>query len=578
MYYGRKKGIMIAIVSLFILIVVGGILTYLFLATDVFKSNDALFFKYLGQVIDEAQFTKNPQLAQIESLEAVNPYQTEGTLTFNIDIEDKDAEINKLNNTEIKIASKFNKEEEKGYVRADVYSKQENVFTLEYANSNNIYALKSDEIVTAYIGVENDSLKKLSQSLFPQVDTTMVPNQVETQNYEELFKITDQEKAHIYETYMEVIKDNLPKSAFTKEKDTAIVRNGVSYNATGYRLNLNGGQIKALSVATLRTLKTDSITLNLLTTKAKILGLDERFTSVNELTKVIDEEITNIINSETNPEDISIIVYVQNGEAISTEFIVKNNVKFTLFTKTENASITRNLLISNIGASEDFGTIEINTVETRENSKSTLYGTVNMDDTNKFTLYVSNIGTANEGYLNTEIEATYEQENSSYHASYKQKLEFVDELQNMVLLNRTNCGVLNDYATERSNTLIDQIGERVLVVLAEKAEIIGLEIKDPNVEPTINEIMKAQDIEKFNASFDAYKGEINGNSLKTLNTIINKLNKEKDAKRKVVLTINGVNVSAAGSSSIKTAENYIMTMQYDDEGYINQINANLKVQ
>ena len=65
MYYGKKKGIIIAIVIIILLIViaVGGVMLYLF--TDLFKSNQTLFLKYIDQTMQSMKYEINEQTKDI---------------------------------------------------------------------------------------------------------------------------------------------------------------------------------------------------------------------------------------------------------------------------------------------------------------------------------------------------------------------------------------------------------------------------------------------------------------------------------------------------------------------------------
>ena len=76
------------------------------------------------------------------------------------------------------------------------------------------------------------------------------------------------------------------------------LKEGVEYNTTAYRVDLTSEDIANISVKLLETLKQDSITLNFIATKAKILNLPEEYTQVNNLTKQIDEQIKKIEDSE----------------------------------------------------------------------------------------------------------------------------------------------------------------------------------------------------------------------------------------------------------------------------------------
>ena len=66
MNYGKKKAIIIAIVVTILIITVGLVGVILYINTDLFKSNQALFFKYIGQVYEDTKFIENKQLKDVE--------------------------------------------------------------------------------------------------------------------------------------------------------------------------------------------------------------------------------------------------------------------------------------------------------------------------------------------------------------------------------------------------------------------------------------------------------------------------------------------------------------------------------
>ena len=58
---GKKIGIIIIIIF-FVVAVLGGIFAYLFLATDTFKGNKQIFFKYLSQTVEQVEEVKNSKI------------------------------------------------------------------------------------------------------------------------------------------------------------------------------------------------------------------------------------------------------------------------------------------------------------------------------------------------------------------------------------------------------------------------------------------------------------------------------------------------------------------------------------
>ena len=467
MYYGRRRGFIVAIVIIVLVIVLGIGGAFAYLTTDMFKSNQALFFKYAGQVLKNIEYTPNTQVSAIENLAEQMPYTVDGSLEI-----EAEGELESLSKIGLDIELKENKLEEKAYIKADLLHDDEKIFTLEYSNSNNIYALKSDEIVNAFVGIENENLKVLAQKL-GITDTTNIPDSIDTTNLKDKIVITDEEKAHIINTYSAVLMQNINKDAFTKEKDLSAMKKDIAYITTAYRLTLNAQELKQIEIALLETLKQDSITLNLITTNAKALGLDEEYTQVNNISNMIDEIITEI-NSEEDISDagISIMIYVDDGQVVLTEIIARNEIKYTIYGDVNANTNERYLLIENLGLDGDFNKIELQQTETRSDTESTNNIIVNVDDSISANIYVSNIGNVNQNKLSTTCQIDIEAEDDEISAIYEQEINFEEE-DDIIELSRNNTAVLNDYTKEQLEILIENIYNRIVVVLNQKVQLIN---------------------------------------------------------------------------------------------------------
>ena len=463
---GGKKGIIITIIIILciLLLAVGGFLVYA--TTDLFHSNQTLFFKYIGQVLENFEYVENTQMAEIENLKESMPYQVTGKLTYEPSEENTDNNSRILSNMELNITSNVSKPEEKAYTNATLRHENTDLFTLEYAHNNNIYALKSNEIVTAFLGVENDNLKVLMQKL-GVTDNSIIPNTIEGVNINKLLSITEEEKQHIKDTYITALIQNINSDSFSKDANLTISKEGTIYNTTAYRLTLSAEELKTIKIALLQTLQQDSITLNLIATKAKALGLDENYTQVNNLNGQIQKQINQVSeqNSLSN-EGVSIAVYVDNGKVITTEMIVDNEVKYTIYGDTQENSTKRHIYIENL--STDMKIIYEQTETT--NSNSTINNiTLNFNDYIIAELNIENIGSAQEQQLQTNIELILNEST----IRYEQEITFQDEIDNIVELTNKNCAVLNNYTTEQLLPLLESIGERIATVFEEKKQAIG---------------------------------------------------------------------------------------------------------
>lgn len=473
MYYGKKKGIIIAIVIIILLIViaVGGVMLYLF--TDLFKSNQTLFLKYIDQTIQGMKYETNDQTKDIIEAQKENPYQIKGTLNFDYDgSENKQAEI--LKQIKVELETNANGQEEKTYTKASVLYQNQNLFNLEYANSNNIYALKSDEIVTAFIGVRNENLKVLAQKLGMQ-DNSNIPDSITPIDYEDLLNISEEEKQHISDTYLPVIVNNIEKSKYSKQSNIPITKEGVKYNTTAYRLDLTSEDIANISVKLLETLKQDSITLNFIATKAKILNLPEEYTQVNNLTKQIDEQIKKIEDSEKSPENgVSIVVYEEKGQTVLTEIIIKNNVKFTLYASNTNQKNSIYVMAENLSTSNDYNTVEMQVTQTKTAKQTNTEILVNKDNDKGLEIYLTNEGLSSDEKVTTTCEINYNDGNDKYIANYEQEINFNEENE-IISLDNTNCAILNDYPTDQLSLLIVLIDQQIQNVMNQKMQQLGIQ-------------------------------------------------------------------------------------------------------
>lgn len=571
MYYGRKKSIIILVILIILIILLGaGGFAIAYFTTDLFKPNDVMFFKYLGQSIEDLQFTDNLQISSIEQLQKQMPYTVDGSVGVTVEGATSYG-LNALNNTKIVYNGKVDPVNEKVYAKADLKSNNESVFSIEYANSNNIFALKSDEIVTAFIGIENKDINLMSQKMGLPVQD--VPEEIGNQDIGNAIKFTDAEKKHILELFANVVKENVPSSAFTKESNIATKRDGITYDTTGYRLNLTYDQLRKLEVALLNATRQDNVTLNIIATKASQLGLGEEYTDVTNLSGKLNEMIGKIQSSTKIGDDLSIIVYVSNGEVITTEIIQKNVAKYTISCEKSDTGVKRDLLIENLDIDAKYNTLNITMTDNNTATLSYINLTVTIDDEKTFNFSINNEGSAAQEYLNSTIDASYSENGGSTIAfNATQKLQFVEELTDIIELNRNNCGVLNDYTDEQVQTLITSIINRAQEVFNEKIQKLGINFSDNStVTPVLNDVLKEQEMQAFNAKFEVFKGKISGTSLNQLNTLVKK-NNEDSKNKTIILTVDGVN-TAGDTKTIEASKSYDVVMQYNNEGYIYEITA-----
>jgi len=463
MYYGRKKGIIIAIVVVIVVILLAIAGIFVVMHTDLFKSNKTLFWKYVGLGLENTA-QQNTQLEDIEKLKLQSPYTVNGELTASATDKDLNTVLEKM---KVNIETQTDKVNNYTHTSTKLGYANATIFNLDYANDDDIYALKSDEIVTVYLGVRNENLNVLFQKLGVTA-TFELPDKISPINYKELINLSDEEKEHIKQTYTDVIVNSITEDSYSKQTQAVIEKDGVSYNTTSYRLDLTGVQISEIITNVLNTLKTDSITLNILTTKAKTLGLAEEYTTIDGINSLIDDLISEL--QEIEITDTSFVVYSYKGETIATEILVRNAMKYTIYNGETNTKIVAEDLMD----TEEYDILEMDVNYKATSTESNINVTLSTDGEEAIVLNIVNTGSAAQGSMQTVGSLSFTSKGETIELSYDQTLEFVNELENMEKLDETNCVILNDYNKEQLDTLLEAVGNQIITVFMQKAQMLGL--------------------------------------------------------------------------------------------------------
>ena len=468
MYSQRTRNIIIASITTVVVVVVFSILGItLYATTDLFKSNETLFYKYLSQTLDSIKYMENSQLAEIEELKAKQEYKINGNLKY----EDNSSN----NNAQVQLEIVQNNPEEKGYGEINLVNNEEAIFNVEYANSGNIVALNSSEIATAYLGVRNENLQELAKKLGIS-NEKMLPNSIKNIKLSELFNITQEQKNYINATYSEILKQYIDKSKFVKEKDLTVSREGETYNTTAYHLSLTDEELIQVEIAILQKLKEDDKTLNIIEEKMQMLGIDNM--EIDELKNSIQILINKINNKNAkNGIGINIMLYTAGGKIVSTEIIYENSIKCTIYGATKEKESKRYILIENLNIDSNFQKIEITENEIRNKSESSYNAIININDKIKIKANLLNTGDASKKELNTTCKVETEEKGKTRTISYEGKIEFGNSnSENFVQINNKNCAILNDYEEKILKPLIEEVGAKIKEIVAQKLQTIGITI------------------------------------------------------------------------------------------------------
>lgn len=169
----KKVPLIIAIIVLAILILVSVVL-YLF--TDLFKSDKQLFYKYLldenemFSILDEFKFEQNTKSYTANTnVEAIYEYDNEiedfenDQMVKNLQEDIKSFKY--LNDLKGTVESRVDKQNKKQYHNIQLNRNDNKVIQMDVVRNEDRYAFRADEILKAYIGIENSNIKELISKL-----------------------------------------------------------------------------------------------------------------------------------------------------------------------------------------------------------------------------------------------------------------------------------------------------------------------------------------------------------------------------------------------------------------------------
>lgn len=500
---GRKKRNLIIALSIItvLILIIGGVLIYLNIATDIFKSPDELFYKYLYQNGSIADVFDTDLLDRYYQRIENNAYNGTGEITIktgmNDDSESDTKEFDTLmNNLKLSYTTKSNLAEKKQETEATIAYNDQEQFKFSVVQDNNNYGIKSDEVVYKYLKLKNENLRDIYTKLGVQ-DSESIPNQFDKIDYNIYKNMDAQDKATILSTYQNVLNKGILSNHYTKQANVNLNFNGQSVVANAYSLTLTEEEISSLKISLLETLMTDELTLKYL---VQFLQLDSSYTV--QIKQSIQEEIDNLKREQIeNNENVRITVYESNMQLLTTlvetpeaNYTINNNVSET----NQKVTIVKQ---SNDGNNINTTvTLERNTSDNSNSFKMEQISTTGETTTDRNAITINLNGNVDTGNLELNVKLENLIGNKLNEINYTDKKEFSSSV-DIEGLNDDNSVSLNDMTLEEINSLYKSIVERIQYLYNEKLQNIGFDSNTINYQGTLkwSRIIDAFDEDEFRA-------------------------------------------------------------------------------
>ncbi len=441
----KKKGLIITIIVLVVLLVLaGGAFAYIYFGTDLLLSERQGFEKYAIQlVVGENKFISS-NLENYYNRKETTPYTTDGsisaaTMLIGDAASTNSTEVQKLvdilrysDQASISFEGKVDNANKKFEQNISINYSDTVKFPFTYRVDGDIYGIQSDEIGATYIAIDNNNLPELFQNL-GATDVTGIPNKLESTELQSA-NFTDEERAHILNTYILPIYNGITDDKFSKQDN--------SDGSVTYTLTLTTQELKNMLLQALEILKEDQLMINKLNGIAQELygdNYNEETMEINQ--KSIQESISNI--GSASIEDGT----VQLGITQSDRRVNKISINY--------GEITIN--ISKLSSNQSGDNYNI----------SILKGGYTLFDL-EMSYSVIDTNSLHEQYI-----ATVNIENKTttkYH--YSNTVTFGSNI-SFEPLNATNSAILNSYSTEQLLPFLGQLGIRIVQINNEQMTELG---------------------------------------------------------------------------------------------------------
>ena len=497
---GQKKNqkiLFITILLLIILILLIG-MTYIYLATDTFKSKKELFFKYMTQLGEEQNGFIETSLKEYVKKKQNTPNTNEGSITFDDFTIRFSGQMEPTTNS-IEQDIRLNYSEEVG-------------FPIRYRKIGDTIGLQTEYVGNKYIAIQTDRLEEQTYQGLENVREVIG----QTKKLEELKNLpfSQEQLQQLVEKYSNIINNQLQEAQFSKIEEEG---------KKGYQLKTKGEQLKNIIIQLLQTLKNDQPTLDKINDYLKGQKNSAKLTinTIENTIKKIEE------NSEINDKNYEITVFEQKGKVVK---LVVNwqETQIVLEKKKEENSLQYEI-----------------TWTTKKNEKD-----------EKVFLKAQYTGLQELQNVKENYELVLEPSKSKNNYQYQcsNQTNFV-EIINIEGFTNDNAMILNNYEEEPVNNFFEQVRQRIEMVNSQQMEQLGLEENENPLLQMLNPITQILrtnqvigamnhtnvneiEVNDFNQKFQNYEStNLKGATVKGLLTTIQSHNEAQDSSNKVIKEI-----------------------------------------
>lgn len=574
----QNKILMIVLIAVAVIAIAGGVLAYLFLATNVFKSGQELFTEYLIQNMAEAKeiLTMN----KIENIKnELKQSKYEQNMVFSLSEVDNEDSI-----MELTLDTQNDPINGKIYGMLGLEVPEEDKLNLEFMHEEDLYSLRFTNAVKQFLTIKNSDLKKFAEKLgVTGEDLEAIPDKIDfsTEDLNEI-NFTEEEKNAEIDKYSKLLYNNIAKEKYQKNRNVVITVNSKTITTNAYVLTLSKQDVETIVLKMLETLNQDEIILS------KLEKIDEKLAeyetdSLKDAYLELIQDMTNSLNGEevteedmpeeekTEESNLIITVYEANKETVRIK-LEKDLDFITLDTIRQDAKKQLDLNITTMDEENTQSANKISMVKENDNKLNITFYNIEGEEQQSMNINIEVTEKDNTRKISTILNVEEQQ------IKLISEIKIVDEIDFKVTLDNSNNIILNNLSLEQIVTIFGQLGERLNTEYVEPLEevLMPLMMLNSAQDAVGNTNLSGVETQSFNSTFEVYEGKVSTSQVNSLlNTVVNhnRLEDLKDMGERYV-TVSGVVTLEEDATEFEklTGNNYYdVECELDDDGFINEI-------
>ena len=548
----NTKILLILIIIIVIIILAGvGILVF---ATDIFKSDKEMLFKYMADIGDSKKGFIDDGLKQYFEKKNNTPYNDEGEFSVNISSDNEQKKFENVNNFNISFSGQVDTANSKAAQNISLNYSNDVKFPINYKQIENKIGLQTKYVGSKFVAIETEKLNKFSEDLD---DVESYGEMVDKLQKMGKVELTEDEKSHIKDTYITVINQQLEKDKFSKVKES---------DMSGYKLSLTGTDLQNVLVKLLETLKNDQTTVDKLNEYLKIQKNSAKITASQ-----IDDAIKSIKDdTDFSDKNFEIAVYQKNRDVCK---LVIETTEGTIAIEKKIEGNQQNIVVS---------------YEMKEDKKSKISFSANFENLESLQNIKENYELIMSLPEVAESSTTTDVDSEVVEYKFSNDVNFTDSA-TVEGFSSDNSLILTDYDSDQVSNFLNAVVERISEVNEQQMGQLGLEASENpivnmipsiglylgnmNVLNQVNSNMSEAEINNFNQKFEAYEStNLKGVTVKGLLSTISLNNQSEETSNEIKeINYNGEEYEASEQNitlikgEIDTEKSYRVEFEKDQD-------------